>query len=111
MVEILDLDLRAGGNGNKLPHMALLACKGLVLALERHSGFRGVIKAFPVQLDQGKFFAVMIGVATDAVSLSGGTLVLARVITRAGVQPALDLEMTLETLKGSIPRAGSEIVT
>ena len=111
MVEILDLDLRTGGNWNKLPHVALLACEGLVLALERHSGFRGVIEALAVEPDQSKFFAVMVRVAARAVRLTGRTFVFVGVKTRMGIEPAPDFNVTLKALKAAVPGARGDVVT
>ena len=111
MVKVLDLDLRAGAGGNKLGHVALLAGESLVLAFQSHAGLRGVIERLAVQPDQGEFFAVMVGMATAAVRLARRTLILVRMKTRMGVQPMLDLNVTFEALKCTVPRARSEIVT
>jgi hypothetical protein len=111
MVEILDLDVRAGGGRNKLAHVALLAGKGLMLPFQRHTSFGGVIEALTVQSHQGEFRAVMLRVTAHAVRLAGGTLVLAGMITGMSIQPVPDLNVTFEALKAAVSSARSEIVT
>jgi hypothetical protein len=111
MVEILDLDLRAGAGWYKLRHVALLAGQGLMLSFQGQARFSRMIEGLTVQSNQSELFAVVVRVASRAVRLAGGTLVLAGMITRVGVQSVLDLNVTLEALKAPVPCPRSKIVT
>jgi hypothetical protein len=111
MVEILDLDLGAGAGWNKLRDVALLAGNGLMFSFEGHACFHGVIEAFAVEPNQCEFFAVMVGVAANAIRLRRGTLILVGMKAGVGSQPVLNLNVALQALKAARPGAWSQIVT
>jgi len=110
MIEIFFLDLRARAGWYEFRYVALLARKGLVFPFQGHARFSRMIKGLTVQPDQREFFAVVVRVTSRAVRLAAGTLVLSRVVAGVGLQPMLDLNMTLEALKVPVARARPEIV-
>ncbi len=79
-IEVSDFDRGARGRRYVLGAMAAIASHSRVFALEDVSGLL-VVEGPEVPLDQGKIFAVMLGVATHA-SLAGAQVQVVR-----GVQP------------------------
>ena len=63
-----------------------------------------MIEAFALQRDQREFGAAMFRVAACAISLAGGTFIVARMIPGIRFHFALDLGMTFEAFQTALPK-------
>jgi hypothetical protein len=110
VVEVLYLDFGARAGGNQFRHVTLLAGKGPVFPFQGHAGFGRVIETLTLQPDERELLAVVVRMASRTVRFAGGTLVFVGMKTHMSIQPALNLNVTLEALEAARPPAWPEVV-
>ena len=101
-IRVFDLDRRSFLRGYMAWVVAFIAIQPGVLALQQISCFL-VIKRLNVPLDEGKIFAVMLGVAAGAFLAGAGRNVVSRVQPRCGREPGGDFSVAVQTLQRGLP--------
>lgn len=108
VIQILDLDLRAGAGGDPLFVVAGLALLFAMFAFERKSGLSSMIEAPALQTGENKSTAVMFHMTACTIGLRARGFVGAPVKTGAGIDPAADFGVTVQASEAA--RANTEIV-